>query len=137
MNTNKRRAKTITPGEQARLRAGFDLKQASRKLGLCPRYLRQIELHGNAPLKTARRLAALYNCSGNIFLHTPKFLSQLNQSATKRSNPTPQHPMANRNSNCVSAVASSQASNVRSPRPSQVCFLSDGAPFPEEGVTSR
>lgn len=79
MNANKRRTKKQTPGEQARLRAGFDLKQASRKLRLCPRYLRQIELHGNAPLRTARRLAALYNCSGNIFLHTPKFLSELNQ----------------------------------------------------------
>ena len=128
MNSPKRRSKTQTPGEKARLRAGFDLKQAARKLSLCPRYLRQLELHGNAPLKTAKRLATLYNCSGNIFLHTPKFLSELDKTATKRSNPTPQPPMANRNSDCVSAAASSSNSNVRHSLPSPPCFLSDGDP---------
>jgi len=133
MSTNKRLKKAQTPGEQARLRAGLDLKQASRKSGLCPRYLRQIELHGNAPLKTARRLAALYNCSGNTFLHTPKFLSELNKTATKRSDPSPQPPMANRDPNRVSAVASSNASNFRRSRSSNVCFLPDGAPAQEGG----
>jgi len=70
---------TPTPAERARTRAGYSLQDAARKLNLSKRYLRQIERHGNAPLKTARRLARLYNCSGDVFIHTPRYFEQLGQ----------------------------------------------------------
>ena len=68
-----------TPGERARLQAGYSLEAVARKMNLSVRYLRQIERHGQASLKTARRLARLYNCSGNLFLHSPAYLAQLGQ----------------------------------------------------------
>lgn len=67
------------PAEYARIQAGLSIEDAARRLKLSPRFLRQIELHGGASLKTARRLAHLYNCSGNVFLHSPEYLHQLGQ----------------------------------------------------------
>ncbi len=77
--------KSHTPAERARLQAGYSLEAAARKVNLSPRYLRQIERQGQAPLKTARRLAHVYNCSGNLFLHSPNYLAQLGQRAAELS----------------------------------------------------
>jgi transcriptional regulator with XRE-family HTH domain len=71
--------KKKTPAEQARITAGYSLAQAAYLLNLSPRYLRQIELHGRASLKTSRRLAHLYKCSGDTFLHPPAYIEQLGQ----------------------------------------------------------
>ena len=61
---------------QARQDAGFSLAEAARRARVCSVYLRRIELHGNAPYVLATRLAHLYGCSTNLFLHTSPAANQ-------------------------------------------------------------
>jgi DNA-binding XRE family transcriptional regulator len=76
-NSNHHTAKSDLPAEAARIAAGFTLEEAARRLRLSPRTLRAIERRGDASLKTARRLARLYGCSGNLFLFPPRYFSGL------------------------------------------------------------
>ena len=52
----------------ARERAGLTLKQAARRARIGERYLRSIELHGNASFALARRLSRIYHCPIDLFL---------------------------------------------------------------------
>jgi hypothetical protein len=80
--TSKRDFK-ITPAERARREAGFSLEEAAKRLRLSPRYWRNIELHGGADIPLARRAAKLFSCDGNVFIFSPKYLHQLDQSAPR------------------------------------------------------
>ena len=84
-NLNKSTTKGICPAERARVEAGFTLEQAAKKMRLTSRYLRQIERNGNASVKTARRLAQLYKCSGDLFLFPPKYFEGSGQRAIQPS----------------------------------------------------
>jgi transcriptional regulator with XRE-family HTH domain len=58
-----------TKAQAAREAAGLSLEAAAKRIGLCPRYVRRLELHGRAPLPTAERLARIYKCPVTLFLH--------------------------------------------------------------------
>lgn len=58
----------MRPAMLARQRAGFTLAQAAKRARVGERYLRRIELHGNASFALARRLARIYRCPIDLFL---------------------------------------------------------------------
>jgi len=58
--------------EAARKQVGLSVEDVAKRLRRCPRYIRQIELHGKAPEHLARRLAQLYQCPMEHFLYGRK-----------------------------------------------------------------
>jgi hypothetical protein len=71
----------MVPGEMARLRAGYTLKQAAQririsrrtKLESVMRRLRRAELHGGASDMLCEQLAVLYGCSTDLFFFPPEY----------------------------------------------------------------
>ena len=70
-----------TPAEAARLKAGLSLPALARRLGLrsrtSPRYLRQLERNGGAPLHLAEKWACHVGADANLILHSPSYLREL------------------------------------------------------------
>jgi transcriptional regulator with XRE-family HTH domain len=58
-----------TKAQAAREAAGLSVDQAAKRARLCSRYVRQLELHGRAPLPTAQVLARIYRCPVTLFLY--------------------------------------------------------------------
>ncbi len=62
-----KKPKHITQREQARITQGISLSEAAKRAGIGERYLRSIELHGNACFYLAQRLAHIYRCRIDLF----------------------------------------------------------------------
>ena len=65
-------AKAMTNAEDASKAAGLSLEQAAKRARVGARYLRQCELHGGTSYVLAQRLAWLYGCPIDVFLHGSK-----------------------------------------------------------------
>ena len=62
----------MTNIELLRVQSGISPNHVARRCRVCPRYWRQIELHGRAPLVLARRAARVLGCSANALLFPAK-----------------------------------------------------------------
>lgn len=84
-----------SPAEQARVEAGLTTQEVARRLGLrsksSPRYVRQLELHGGAPLHVAKRWGRIVGADPNLLFHTARY-----QQALERRRSSPPVPIEGR-----------------------------------------
>ena len=66
--------KAISPAQAARLKAGFTLQSAAKKLRVSARTVRDKELHGRASDLYCVRAARLFGCDGELFFHPPAYV---------------------------------------------------------------
>lgn len=68
-----------SPAKQARLNAGYTIKEAAKKLRYCERTVSKVENHGGASDIYCLRAARLFKCNPDYFFLGPDYWAKLSQ----------------------------------------------------------